>query len=92
MTDKEQIIIDGVNVSGCNHYKNGSCEIEVLTPCPYYNNCYYKQLKRKEQELEYYKIQFNADTKEMDGYQNEIVKHLESIEYLRTQLRNKEQE
>ncbi len=60
--------------------------------CFDYKDCIYKLYAHKEQELEYYKIQFNADTKEMDGYQNEIARHLESIEYLRTQLRTKEQE
>ena len=57
MTDK-QIIIDGVDVSGCRYlfddtsYKGSktSCAI-TLKDCKYLdNNCYYKQLKRKEQE------------------------------------------
>ena len=80
MTDK-QIIIDGVNVSGCDFYdknkkycltlkmdirgfKNHSCFsgdfqkcIQDSKVCPYTfcennHNCYYKQLKRKEQKLE----------------------------------------
>ena len=55
MTDK-QIIIDGVDVSGCEFYI-GSKNLEFnckQTPQSYFckNNpkCYYKQLKRKEQE------------------------------------------
>ena len=64
MTDK-QIIIDGVDVSGCEHrcdthktlladghimeFKN-YCQI-TNDGC-YAINCYYKQLKRKEQEYE----------------------------------------
>lgn len=96
MTNKE-IIINGVDVSRCKYRRkcissdNIGCKIDGFLCCAK-PNCNYKQLKAKEQGLKYYKIQFNADTKEMDGYQNEIVKHLESIEYLRTQLRNKEQE
>lgn len=54
MTDK-QIIIDGVDVSGCinrndlkfasyNCYLNGGCQ------CKDNPNCYYKQFKRKERE------------------------------------------
>lgn len=49
MTDKE-IIIDGVDVSKCKHYKNGSCGIETLTPCLYYKDCYYKQLQKEKFE------------------------------------------
>lgn len=59
MNDK-QIIIDGVDVSGCVPYKNKSCLVDFcLTDMPFSEakceknpNCYYKQLKRKEQECE----------------------------------------
>ena len=59
MTDKE-IIIDGVDVSKCIHYKNKSCIADYcLTDMPFDEakcklnpNCYFKQLKRKEQECE----------------------------------------
>lgn len=52
----EEIIIDGVNVSGCNAYKEGHCldKTAILlcdtNKCSNYNDCYYKQLKRLEQE------------------------------------------
>ncbi len=56
----KQIIIDGVDVSGCKHYKNRTCIADYcLTDMPFSEakcelnpNCYYKQLKRKEQECE----------------------------------------
>ena len=59
MTDK-QIIIDGVDVSGCIYFKKNNkmsmcraCNSGVGTPyCEYHKDCYYKQLKRKEQECE----------------------------------------
>ena len=55
MTDK-QIIIDGVDVSGCEHFEpctKYTCEISEMTYCCEEEpNCYYKQLKRKEQEYE----------------------------------------
>ena len=64
MTDK-QIIIDGVDVSGCSffdiHYlKDEDVEIKnfcriVHCDCDSYPNCYYKQLKRKEQECKKWK-------------------------------------
>ena len=60
MTDK-QIIIDGVDVADCEHInacdKKMKCVIlqdDVCETNPYCEgfNCYYKQLKRKEQECE----------------------------------------
>ena len=59
MTDK-QIIIDGVDVSGCSYYQHNMCTAtkddygDCSLCCQDYdmNDCYYKQLKRKEQECE----------------------------------------
>jgi hypothetical protein len=55
MTDK-QIIIDGCNVSGCDelHINKANTIICDITGylCEDRPNCYYKQLKRKEQECE----------------------------------------
>lgn len=59
MTDK-QIIIDGVDVSGCKHFKIGTCLADYLltdmafseAKCELCKDCYYKQLKCKEQECE----------------------------------------
>ena len=63
----EPIIINGVDVSECEYYDskmNGVCECkntkEYGTPtrvtgcggCKFNPNCYYKQLKRKERELQ----------------------------------------
>ena len=55
MTDK--IIIDGVDVARCCCYKNGKClwtkryyESDVVPDCEKIKDCYYKQLKRLEQE------------------------------------------
>ena len=68
MTDK-QIIIDGVDVSGCEDYKcDGTCANSAYHlfnfETKYANcqnpNCYYKQLKRKEQECEKLKTQYNC--------------------------------
>ena len=54
MTDK-QIIIDGVDVSGCPHYihKDGSCSSQdcECIKC-IHNVCFYKDYKAKEQECE----------------------------------------
>ena len=54
MTDK-QIIIDGVNVAGCEDYgyrgKAGYWCHNYDEPCTDYPNCYYKQLKRAEKRI-----------------------------------------
>ena len=51
MTDKE-IIIDGVDVSGCRDYDAGECLSPCTTvrSCEAEKNCTYKQLKRLEAE------------------------------------------
>ena len=58
MTNK-QIIIDGIDVSKCGHYHYGKCEIDYdewnneiirYNECQNNPNCYFKQLKAKEQE------------------------------------------
>lgn len=60
MTDKETII-DGIDVSECGHYHYEKCEIDYdewnneiirYNECQNNPNCYFKQLKRKEQECE----------------------------------------
>ena len=58
MTDK-QIIIDGVDVSMCEFLtKTGHCKAQMsiigidANKCKCFPNCYYKQLKVKEQEYD----------------------------------------
>ena len=55
MTDKH-IIIDGVDVAECENYGyRGKARYwchNYDEPCTDYPNCYYKQLKRKEQEVQ----------------------------------------
>ena len=57
MTDK-QIIIDGVDVSGCIFYSGhlqeyiGTHKCECGRSCYRNKNCYYKQLKRSEAQCE----------------------------------------
>lgn len=59
MTDNEQIIIHGIDVSKCKFYRPGSfptdCEINPVNAyceSPTSSNCYFKQLARKTQECE----------------------------------------
>ena len=54
----EKILLDDVNVSECLAYKNKHCidKTSIMfcetNLCSNYPNCYYKQLKRLEQENE----------------------------------------
>ena len=74
MTDK-QIITDGVDVSGCIYFKKNNkmsmcraCNSGVGTPyCEYHKDCYYKQLKRKEQALDEIEKYLDAQQKYFDG-------------------------
>ena len=71
MTNKEQIIIDGVNVSECqdfyistvgnNKYCHCDCDNTPYLACKDNQNCYFKQLARKTQECEKLKSQVDED-------------------------------
>ena len=55
MTDKPGIV-DGIYVEGCGHYWNGRCHAYVdntgkFLLCINSPNCYYKQLKRAENQI-----------------------------------------
>ena len=52
MTDKKQIIIDGVDVSGCEYLKYDKIGCYADDCYCLGNDCYYKQLARKTQECE----------------------------------------
>ena len=80
MTDK-QTIIDGVDVSGCVALKDDGikkplCRAGGITSvyksclCADNPNCYYKQLKRKEQECEEIRNKLNSNIERMNE-QNE---------------------
>ena len=70
MTDK--IIIDGVDVSGCEFFDGGEildgCSLGYIedpvdnyTPNCHNNNCYYKQLKRTQNVLQEIKTLVTSD-------------------------------
>ena len=67
----EEIITDGVDVAGCKHYKTETCLADYLftdmafseAKCVLSPNCYYKQLKRLEQE-----------NKELKEFKKEVLK------------------
>lgn len=98
MTDKEQIIIDGVDVSKCRYFRPGSaltCSRMYGGACDNkYSNelCYFKQLAHKTQEceelkqqLEFVRTHRTVIEAECDRYR----KALEEIEELATNLRTR---
>ena len=113
MTDK-QIIIDGIDVSGCINYRpdvettqinyTNACSIGIwqrwysnLEPncimscsCKYNPNCYYKQLKAKEQECEELKesnIGLNKDWEEKKNLAYEIACKNEKLKQTLTEIK-----
>lgn len=92
MTDKEEIIIDGVNVSGCAYF---DYENEGTKECYAYsneceaNNCYFKQLARKTQECEELKEE-KAEIKKFLGISSKtILERLEELQERRDELSDK---
>lgn len=83
MTEKEQIIIDGVDVSGCEYLECGMCNAERdndgYTDCECYSsecsNCYFKQLARKTQECE----ELKRDYQELEQRHNEVFQEFERL-------------
>ena len=65
-------MIDDVDVNGCKYWK-GYCRIASLCDysghlCEVTPNCYYKQLKRKEQELNQYRPIIDRLLKQLETY------------------------
>ena len=78
MTDKN--MINGINVSNCKYFNNGwcllseSCDAIKYKPCGDMTlfDCYFKQLKRKEQECEELKAE-NFTFEELIKTQEELI-------------------
>lgn len=93
MTDK-QIIIDGVDVSGCFHYKTQSCVADYLltdqdfseAKCAYSPNCYFKQLQRKTAECEELKAYAQAQENQRETYYKEFLKLSQENEELKRKV------
>lgn len=81
MTDKQEIIIDGVDVSGCHHLDIGfqgmwldspECDLDSYE-CELNPNCYFKQLQRTQ-------IQYNKIVEQNKSIQQELQRKIEECE------------
>ena len=99
MTDK-QIIIDGVDVSGCEYcgYDN-VCKLKsasnYIVDCKENPSCYYKQLKRKEQECEKLKESIEENSyryAELDADYDQLKVKCKSLEDISGRLQKQNHE
>ena len=93
MTDKKEIMIDGVEVSGCKEYIWALSHVCNLVngrtdkfECNYYPNCYFKQLARKEQECDYWKHQAELGSETTDRLSKQLEEKIQECEKLKEQL------
>ena len=97
MTNKEQIVIDGVNVGGCKYLNTFSdcdgyhyyCDLadDIKNEyCEHYKDCYYKQLTRKTQECEELKAYAQAQENQRETYYKEYLKLSQECEKLKSEL------
>lgn len=76
----EEIIIDGVDVAGCKHYKSETCLADYLftdmafseAKCVLSPNCYFKQLKRTEQENKELKTKLDVFAFTISNYESAL--------------------
>lgn len=95
----EEIIINGVDVAGCEHLTEiQGCWLSTCDYLPYkgnitnqlckYNdNCYYKQLKRLEFELKVTKADYEASEQERDGLKSLVDFEIQKLEVVEQELK-----
>lgn len=82
MTDKEQIIIDGVDVAGCkyfNRFRNICHNKNLCCDCEKNQDCYFKQLARKTKECEELKKGYAELTKIVSPYMDDFTGYNEEL-------------
>lgn len=92
MTENKPIIIDGVDVSRCKHYKNRTCIADYcITDMPFDEakcelspNCYFKQLARYKQTI--VTIQGLAQSINDDFEEDDIEQQLSYCKDIGTQI------
>ena len=95
--NNEQIIIDGVDVTQCGYLCCGKVCSWFDDDCKGYDVCYYKQLKRKEQECEELKEKLEKagsnlflTNQALNEYKKEIIKLKKENEKLTQELYGQE--
>ena len=97
MTDKKEIIINGINLKECKYFKGVGCInssfkfwgcTKLGGMCSEHPDCYFKQLKRKEQELLNQEKIINKLIRERDNFEQECENYKEKVEYIHAFLRN----
>lgn len=88
MTDKEKIIIDGVDVSKCKFINN--IYFSPCGGCKNDDNCYYKQLQRKEQECEKWKEKWNIGFQKFCDKDNELQRYKQALDEVEQLIKNME--
>lgn len=92
MTDK-QIIIDGIDVSGCCCYENSKClwtkryyENNIVPDCEKVKDCYYKRMMHTGAELNIHKTDKERAYKRIEELQTELKAKEQECEELKKQL------
>lgn len=88
MTDKEQIIIGGVDVAGCkyfNRFRNICRNKNLCCDCEKNQDCYYKQLKRKTQECKELEAYAQRQENQREEYYKEYLKLSQEYEALKSE-------
>lgn len=92
MSKEEQIIIDGVDVSGCLFYQSNfeeDYDVRIKHFCSNWHNCckssnnqncYFKQLARKTQECEELKAYAQRQENQREEYYKEFLKKGKALE------------
>lgn len=85
--DNKQIV-DDVQIRGCGHYWNGTCHAYTdntgkFLLCVNSPNCYFKQLKRKEQECEKLKEDKERWKSNFNGKVSAIEELLQQLDQLK---------
>lgn len=95
MTEKQEIIINGVDVSKCdklivNQLYGYACNCEedthIISSCKNRHNCYYKQLARKTQECEQKEKELLSNEKIINKLMKEVDELKQECEKLKNQV------
>ena len=85
---EKSIIIDGVDVSGCEYYKTGDCLISPVW-CDQFYNCYYKHLQRVDErnkeleDVEAFRLEELATLDDLRDENSKLKKELEQEKALK---------